>query len=144
MFWLRNLLIHYLLTLLTLNEPISSDMETRFGTSKPWIDEISTMPQTLRARFVGLVIFIFCFKNNNKKSIILRTELFYQTRVISWTQFLNTRCQVSFWNYLFLEFSLELELQQKVESFFLLVIQSSQERIKGTEKASPIHTLFHG
>ena len=39
-------------------------------------------------------------------------------------QFLNTRCQVSFWNYLFLEFSLELELelelQQKVESFFSL------------------------
>ena len=40
-------------------------------------------------------------------------------------QFLNTKYQVSFWNYLFLEFSLELELQQKVESFFLLVIQSS-------------------
>ena len=39
-------------------------------------------------------------------------------------QFLNTKYQVSFWNYLFLEFSLELELQQKVESFFLLVIQS--------------------
>ena len=143
MFWLRNLLIHYLPTILTLNDSNSSDMEARFGTSKPWIDEISTTPQALRARFVGLVIFIFCFKNNNKKSIILRTELFYQTRVISWTQFLNTRCQVSFWNYLFLEFSLELELQQKVESFFLLVIQSSQERIKGTEKASPIHTLFH-